>query len=430
MSEPLTIVRFAPRGATKPKGRILAIETSTTRARTLRRLFGDGYDVVIVKSSDEAIRSITQSVPDLVLTSALLPPRDEAALTACINRLPGAAHLQVITLPHFIDSEDAADRTAPGLLGYLRRRAATMRPGCNPETLREDIDTYFEQARSVRRLLASLAAVEPAPPVLEPPQTAMVLAPAAHRVTESKVEGRVIGWPSRVDAKDRRRARRHASNELSWLWSVTLPWDAPVAVIDLSRGGVLLETNIKITPGHTFDLRLIGENTDVAMPTRTTRSEVGSVDSRGVRYRVAAAFARNLEIPGLEPAAAPPMSAPAALAGLLARSLSEGGGGIAAARSRFERGLRQLLSVRDVTIRHAPIIPNEGSDSVYFRVPGTSGGEPVLQAIFDPGQQPSRADFRLLKTAANLAAVVLEFAPLEQSRVIAIGSERGASADS
>jgi hypothetical protein len=48
---------------------------------------------------------------------------------------------------------------------------------------------------------------------------------------------------------------------------------------------------------------------------------------------------------------------------------------------------------------------------VYFTVPHGFGTRPILQATFEPDYAPTAMDFRLLKAAASLAAVVLEFAP-------------------
>jgi hypothetical protein len=45
-------------------------------------------------------------------------------------------------------------------------------------------------------------------------------------------------------------------------------------------------------------------------------------------------------------------------------------------------------------------------------VPNSSGCQPILQAIFESGYEPTAMEFQLLKTAATMAAVVLEFAPL------------------
>jgi hypothetical protein len=84
---------------------------------------------------------------------------------------------------------------------------------------------------------------------------------------------------------------------------------------------------------------------------------------------------------------------------------------LASTRASFELGLRRLLPVRDIQLRQSPMVPSEGSESIYFSVPCSSGPRSILQAIFEPGYRPSPAEFRLLKAAASLAAVVLELAP-------------------
>jgi hypothetical protein len=58
---------------------------------------------------------------------------------------------------------------------------------------------------------------------------------------------------------------------------------------------------------------------------------------------------------------------------------------------------------------------NDGDDSVYFKVPAGSGFA-VLQTTFERGRPPSPMEFKVLKAAANLAAVLLEFAPLDTGR--------------
>jgi hypothetical protein len=104
---------------------------------------------------------------------------------------------------------------------------------------------------------------------------------------------------------------------------------------------------------------------------------------------------------------------PRVLGDLLRRVLSEAdrGSDAAALRAAFEQELRQLLPVRDIQIRQKPVIAERGAESIYFTVPHGSGAQPILQAIFEPDYAPTAMDFRLLKAAASLAAVVLEFAP-------------------
>ena len=96
----------------QPKNRILAIETDPARAATLQRLLRGhvSADFEIVKSCPEAMEAIARCVPDLVLTSTFLQPAEEAALTDSLKQLSEAAHVQLITVPHFIEFEDSRVR--------------------------------------------------------------------------------------------------------------------------------------------------------------------------------------------------------------------------------------------------------------------------------------------------------------------------------
>jgi hypothetical protein len=87
----------------------------------------------------------------------------------------------------------------------------------------------------------------------------------------------------------------------------------------------------------------------------------------------------------------------------------------AAVRARFEKELRELVPLRDVQLRLTPVIASQDAESIYFTVPQGSGPSPILQATFDRDYRPSPMEFRLLKAAASLAAVVLEFAPLDSA---------------
>jgi hypothetical protein len=410
----------SPSAQTHSKGYILAIEPDRLRAATLSQLLPTyaGDDFVIVKTTDEAIRSITERMPDLVLTSTFLPPPEEAALTARLKVLPAAGHLQVVTMPHFIDSEDTPARETSKVLNFLKRRSALNRLACTSETVGAQIDAYLEQAHAKRlaqtNWVLSEAARAPEVVAVRPKPDTGLLRPLTTEANPlANGPGAYTYRLGRAHAKDRRRARRRLSGELPSLWTVRLPWGADVKVVDISSQGVLLETTSKITPGRTVDLQLLGQGTDVRVAARAIRSDVAAVDAMGVRYRVAAVFARDLEILAPGPAAAPVVM-PKALADLLAGVLTavDYDSTSAAPRARFEQGLRRLLTVRDIQIRRAPITPSGGSESIYFTVPQASGGGPVLQAIFEPDHRPSAAEFRLLKAAAGLAAVVLEFAPL------------------
>ncbi len=395
------------------KGRILAIEPDAARARSLREVL-DAHvsgQVEIVTSTDAAVRAIDRHIPDLVLTSTFLTPSDEVRLTDHLKALPAASHVQVIITPHFIDAEEAPKTH---VFGLRRNRSDRVRPACDHGTLIRQIGEYLQQARAqanlaARQELEAVLCAAPALPVLARPEMRLVSARATiERNATSTTSVRRSAPPSQPS--DRRRATRHQREKLPWLWSAKLPWGTEVTLVDVSKTGVLVETTSRITLGSTLDLQFVGQNTNVSVPARILRSDVAQVDALGVRYRVAAAFNRDLDL--LEPSedAAAATVKPAALAEMLARVLTDVDrrSSPVALRARFEDELRRMLPVRNVQIRQSPLMSSDQDDSIYFNVPAGSGS-PVLQATFEPDNLPSTIDFKLLKAAANLAAVLLEF---------------------
>jgi hypothetical protein len=129
---------------------------------------------------------------------------------------------------------------------------------------------------------------------------------------------------------------------------------------------------------------------------------------------MAGAFSRALRLIGLEPVTRLPLS-PRALVDMLTRVLGEADRPTGSAlHVRFESELRRLLPVRDIQIRETPVIAEKGTESIYFTLSERLGSRRILQAIFEPGYAPSEMEFRLLKGAAGLAALVLELAPLSE----------------
>jgi CheY-like chemotaxis protein len=409
----------------QPKSRILAIETDPARAATLKRLLRGhvSADFEIVTSCAQAMEAIARCVPDLVLTSTFLPPAEEAALTDSLKQLSEAAHVQLITVPHFIEFEESRAEPRSRVLNFLRRRSALIRPVCDPRTVRDQIEHYLEKARiekieaSHRQVWDEVRTQSTALMRLDDGRSRRLT--AGDVCTLSNGVGARAHKLGRLHAEDRRRASRRPLTDIPWLKSVRLPWGLEVGVVNISTSGILLESTSKITPGNVVDLQLIGRGlTGVSMPARLIRTDVGSVSSQGVKYRVAAAFDRELDL-GVEVAQQFSASSPTpkALADLLVHVLSDVSfdSRSAAPRAKFEQGLRRLMPLRDVQIRQAPISPNDQDDSVYFNVPHESGVNAIMQVVFERHHQPSSNEFKLLKAAAGVAGVVLEFAPLQET---------------
>jgi hypothetical protein len=367
----------------------------------LKRILSDvGGPLHVVHSTADGVQALRESVPDLVVTTTFLPPAEEAALRAQLQEVPAAGHVQVVSLPPFIRERETSDGSPRRVLMFLGRE--TRAPGgspCDAEAVVDDITTYLAQGRCHREAASRVAIASGG---ASPPAT--VLPPDASLAVDTVLR----------EADDRRAARRRSTGEVPWLGTVNLPWGTEVKVLDISKSGLLLESPLRLVVGSTLDLQLVGLDGQLRVPARLVRSEIAAVDRLGVRYRTAAAFMRPLQIPGLL-SDARPLPSPQALADLLSRVVANVD--VASAsdlRRKFEHELRELLPVRDIQLRRAPVVERVGTESIVFAVPQGTGPSPILQVTFHPDYQPSLAEFRLLKVAAAVAAVLLQLAPLDR----------------
>ena len=87
-------------------------------------------------------------VPDLVLTTSLISPRDDSALAAHLRELgSAAAHVQTVTIP--LLGSAAPKRAKGGMLAALRREKpqAPMTDGCEPDVFAEQVRQYLAHCR-------------------------------------------------------------------------------------------------------------------------------------------------------------------------------------------------------------------------------------------------------------------------------------------
>ena len=136
---------------------ILAIEPDRNQANQLTAMARGRLhaDLVIEATAERAFAELGDRVPDLILTAALLSPRDEAALGERLRALESAAaHVHTLTIPVL-----AAPRSRPrvgGMLSALRRdRASSELDGCDPAVFAEQCATYLERAMAERREAAA-----------------------------------------------------------------------------------------------------------------------------------------------------------------------------------------------------------------------------------------------------------------------------------
>jgi hypothetical protein len=134
---------------------ILAIEPDRRQASQIAVLVRNilHAELVLADSADRGLRGLGQRLPDLILTSALLSPGDEALLADRLREFDDAsAHVQTLTIPVLAASSGEATANA-GMLGRLRRRMQlrSAPDGCDPAVFAQQITEYLERSATDRQ---------------------------------------------------------------------------------------------------------------------------------------------------------------------------------------------------------------------------------------------------------------------------------------
>ena len=134
---------------------VLAIETDLRQAAILKRVVRDKVhaDLVVVDSRDAAVAAINTQMPDVILVSALLSPRDEDELVAHLRSLTGAEHLQTHTIPQLASTAADRDpeRSGRGLFGAFRRnKDPQVVAGCDPDLFADQIMEFLRRAEQMK----------------------------------------------------------------------------------------------------------------------------------------------------------------------------------------------------------------------------------------------------------------------------------------
>jgi hypothetical protein len=398
------------------KLRILAIEPDEACREHLRHLLRQRIevDVLMTSSAEEAAGAMHTQRPDLVLTSAVLPPRAEEQVIDALKHLDPDGTVPLITVPPLLDPPDTPEVRGGMFTRISRRRPAPRRPSYDLAALAARIDEALRQVRDARES-----------PRIRPahvePSTALIL--------RSDVDGTLAMLPSTsildgappqpliLERKRLDRAPRFGLHELPSRCTLTTPAGFIVRMVNVSQTGVLFESPLKFLRDSETSLSLYGPDATLVLPARIVRSEVASVNGVGVTYQTAAQFSETLDLlkkvaPPAETLQTvaqplPDLPVPSSLADLLVRVTTElyqhhrGD----AARNAFEAGLRQLIPTCDVMLCDRLVEPSAGGESIYFAVPGASSA--MVQATFAPGHQPTVEEFKLLKAAAAMAAVIV-----------------------
>jgi hypothetical protein len=98
---------------------------------------------------------------------------------------------------------------------------------------------------------------------------------------------------SQQDARNRRQHHRVPASLLPSL-SARLSGGAAVKLLDVSRRGVRLETNVHMRPGQTVCIRFVAADATVTLTAAVVRATVAHVESGGIRYDTALSLAGDL----------------------------------------------------------------------------------------------------------------------------------------
>src|SRR3954468_8023516 len=124
---------------------VLAVEPDQRQAALLTRVIGHRVraELIVVDSRDAAIAALSARVPDVILLTALLSPRDEDEMVAHLRTLSGAEHVQTHTIPQLASPGESSVTPAGtgGLLAKFRRRKETAEPitGCDPRMFADEV---------------------------------------------------------------------------------------------------------------------------------------------------------------------------------------------------------------------------------------------------------------------------------------------------
>jgi hypothetical protein len=163
---------------------ILAIEPDRRQAARISALGRGTLDaeVLVADSTERGVAALHGRHPDLILTSLLLSPKDEAGLREFEK---GGVPVPTLMIP-VLSGSSRGSHAGSGLLARLQRKPAVQAPaeGCDPKVFAAQVAEYLSHAREERELLESdddllMAALDPVPATIDDIRTPAYTAPAA-----------------------------------------------------------------------------------------------------------------------------------------------------------------------------------------------------------------------------------------------------------
>ena len=155
---------------------ILAIEPNKTQSQQIANLVKHqlrGAELVSATDAAGALKALGDRVPDLVLTPALLAPRDEAALTDHLRQLGAAgSHIHTLAVPIIATVKTRVREVGGGLLGRRKEKGdGDSAVGCDPSVFAEQIKVYLDRAAREREVSVEVLEVPQATPQAQSDET-------------------------------------------------------------------------------------------------------------------------------------------------------------------------------------------------------------------------------------------------------------------
>jgi hypothetical protein len=273
---------------------VLALETDRQQAEAIRHACGlAGTDVRIVDSAGELLNALLSETPSVVLLPPLVSAADETALVDFLRTTPQCDHVEVLMTPVLA----LPSSTEAGSRRWLRRssrKSSAPMLGADTEAFAESLQWSLARVRQVRLAQASRQSqdLHPALGLL-----ADVIAETGHDLHEIQLQDATTRLLKKLE-DDRRLHRRFSANELHAVRQARIKFGPRVALIDLSAGGALLESESRLQPDTEAMLELARGEDKIVVPFRVLRSQVTAL-SGAPRYRGACAFKSLLDVADL-----------------------------------------------------------------------------------------------------------------------------------
>ncbi|MGH9204852.1 MAG: hypothetical protein ACRD2A_26805, partial [Vicinamibacterales bacterium] len=220
---------------------ILVLESDPEQAATIRHLVCDvvGARLTLVESVDRALHALRTSTPDLILLPPLVSPAEEAQLLTFLRTHPQGAHVEALITPVLGSREECAKPQSRGWLkwGTSRTPSQTVAELDEKFHFAERLAWSLENARARRR-----SDEEPCAPSSD-----SAGADASSPETDKRIEMEEPTTRLGGCEADQRAHKRFRAGELKALKAARIKSGSRVAILDVSAGGALFETDTPLT---------------------------------------------------------------------------------------------------------------------------------------------------------------------------------------